>query len=70
MGRSEQRLQQMPAARMSQAMADEIRKLKRERGLFNHQIAAVLNINQGRVSEVLTGKRFPEQKPKQRDLFE
>jgi transcriptional regulator with XRE-family HTH domain len=55
---------------MSQNLADEIRRLKREKGLYNHQIAALLNINQGRVSEVLSGKRFPEEKPRQRSLFD
>ncbi|MGP1283150.1 MAG: hypothetical protein ACTS1X_09255 [Parasphingopyxis sp.] len=55
---------------MTQAVADEIRRLKNEENLYNHQIAARLNINQGRVSEVLTGKRFPEIKPDQRDLFD
>lgn len=55
---------------MSQAVADEIRRLKRDEGLFTHEIAAKLNINQGRVSEVLTGKRFPERKPGQRGLFD
>jgi len=29
-------------------------------GHLNSRIAAVLDINQGRVSEVLNGKRFPE----------
>lgn len=55
---------------MTQAVADEIRRLKREEGLFTHEIAARLRINQGRVSEVLTGKRFPERKPAQRNLFD
>jgi predicted XRE-type DNA-binding protein len=55
---------------MSQRLANEIRRLKREQGLFNHQIAAMLKINQGRVSEVLSGKTFPEEKPRQRDLFD
>lgn len=59
-----------PSTPMSQAIADEIRRLKRDEGLYNHQIAARLNINQGRVSEVLTGKSFPEHKPNQRDLFD
>jgi len=31
--------------------------------LAQHQIAAELDINQGRVSEVLTGKQFPEVQP-------
>jgi|GWRWMinimDraft_5_1066013.scaffolds.fasta_scaffold88853_1 transcriptional regulator with XRE-family HTH domain len=59
-----------PATPMTQSVADEIRRLKRAEGLYNHEIAARLNINQGRVSEVLTGKRFPEIKPHQRDLFD
>lgn len=29
-------------------------------GKFQHEIAAVLSVNQGRVSEVLSGKKFPE----------
>jgi predicted XRE-type DNA-binding protein len=32
----------------------------RWQGLCQHEIAAVLKLNQGRVSEVLTGRRFPE----------
>lgn len=32
----------------------------RRQGLAQHEIAATLKLNQGRVSEVLTGKRFPE----------
>jgi transcriptional regulator len=32
----------------------------RWQGLCQHEIAAALKLNQGRVSEVLTGKRFPE----------
>jgi predicted XRE-type DNA-binding protein len=33
------------------------------RGLFQHQIAAILGINQGRVSEIKTGKFFPQVNP-------
>ncbi len=50
-------------------MAAEIRYLKSEKKLFNHQIAAFFGINQGRVSEVLTGKKFPEVAPDQGLLF-
>lgn len=39
-------------------MAAEIKRLKAT-GLYNHQIAAMLEINQGRVSEVMTGKLHP-----------
>ena len=52
--------------RLTQAMADQIHRL-RDVGMMQHDIAARLGINQGRVSEVLTGKRFPPQTP---DLFD
>jgi predicted XRE-type DNA-binding protein len=32
----------------------------RWQGLCQHKIAAALDLNQGRVSEVLSSKRFPE----------
>ena len=51
-------------------MAAEIRYLKFEKKLFNHQIAALFGINQGRVSEVITGKRYPDVSPSQRSLFD
>lgn len=50
-------------------MAGQIRFLKKTKGLFNHQIAALFGINQGRVSEVLTGKKFPNVPPKQGELL-
>jgi predicted XRE-type DNA-binding protein len=39
-------------------LAAEIKRLARDTDLVQHEIAAALHINQGRVSEVLTGKRF------------
>lgn len=33
------------------------------KGLFQHQIAGVLGVNQGRISEVKTGKLFPQVPP-------
>ena len=45
--------------RMSHELAREIRSLDRE-GLNHQQISARLNINSGRVSEVLTGARWDE----------
>lgn len=44
-------------------VAAEIRRLAASTDLMQHQIAALLGLNQGRVSEVLSGKRFPEVKP-------
>lgn len=44
---------------LTAAMAAKIKKLARDhKELAQHEIAAVLKLNQGRVSEVLTGKRF------------
>lgn len=48
-----------PSRRMSLDVAVRIWVLHFE-GHLNSRIAAVLDINQGRVSEVLNGKRFPE----------
>ena len=44
---------------LTQEMADKIRWLHRH-GMMQHDIAAHYRINQGRVSEVVNGKRFPE----------
>jgi predicted XRE-type DNA-binding protein len=44
-------------------IAKEIRRLAGPGELMQHQIAALLGLNQGRVSEVLSGKRFPEVQP-------
>ncbi|MBO9192690.1 hypothetical protein J5277_01085 [Rhizobium sp. 16-449-1b] len=48
---------------MDAETALKIKQLARENPtLFQHQIAALLNINQGRVSEVLSGRRFGDVK--------
>lgn len=44
-------------------LAAEIKRLARDTKLVQHEIAAQLRVNQGRVSEVLSGKRFPEVRP-------
>jgi hypothetical protein len=44
--------------KLTQEMADEMRRL-RNAGMMQHDIAARFGVNQGRVSEVLSGKRFP-----------
>jgi DNA-binding transcriptional regulator YiaG len=58
-----------PSPPVTPEMAAEIRFLRQHKKLFNHQIAALFGINQGRVSEVLTGKRFPNVPPAQGSLF-
>jgi predicted transcriptional regulator len=46
-------------------MAALIKYLVKRIGLYQHQVAALLKINQGRVSEVITGKRYPNIEPNQ-----
>jgi len=48
---------------LNAVLAALIKKLGQDPKLAQHQIAAQLGINQGRVSEVLTGKKFAEVKP-------
>jgi hypothetical protein len=38
-------------------------KARLRRGDFQHRIAADFDLNQGRISEIATGKRFPEVPP-------
>lgn len=51
--------------RMTRELAALIKKLAATTTLFQHEIAAKLGINQGRVSEVLAGKRFTDVEPAQ-----
>jgi len=51
-----------PCKKMNLQLAKEIWRLKLE-GHLQSRIAAVLDINGGRVSEVITVKRFPEARP-------
>lgn len=62
-------MQRKPSPPLTPEMAAEIRFLRAKKGLYNHQIAALFGINQGRVSEVLTGKKFPDVPPAQESLF-
>lgn len=45
--------------RVTPAMAAHIKYLVDVQRLFQHQAAALLGINQGRVSEVMRGLRYP-----------
>ena len=44
-------------------IAAEIKKLAASTDLYQHEIAVLVKLNQGRVSEVLAGKRFQEVLP-------
>lgn len=49
---------------LTASLAALIKKLAQENDeLAQHQIAAQVEVNQGRVSEVLTGKKFAETQP-------
>jgi len=49
--------------RLSAAMAAKIKRLWNETEMAQHEIAAELGVNQGRVSEVVNGVRFAEVAP-------
>lgn len=48
---------------LTSELASKIKWLAVETDLMQHEIAAKLGINQGRVSEVLNLKRFPDVPP-------
>jgi predicted XRE-type DNA-binding protein len=50
---------------ISPEMAAHIRFLVNERGLYQHQAASLCGVNQGRVSEVMRGKYYPNVPPAQ-----
>jgi predicted XRE-type DNA-binding protein len=52
-----------PRSRLTKELAAKIKRLARDTDLLQHEIAARLGINQGRVSEVLNLKRFAEVPP-------
>jgi len=52
-----------PTPPMTAELASKAITLVTVLGLKQHQAAAILGLNQGRISEVLTGKRYPNAKP-------
>jgi hypothetical protein len=52
-----------PTPSMTAELASKAITLVNTFGLKQHQAAAILGLNQGRISEVLTGKRFPHAVP-------
>lgn len=53
--------------RLTQEMAARIKRLL-AMGISQHHVAAEFGINQGRVSEVNTGRRFAEVKPQEDEI--
>lgn len=52
-----------PTPPMTAELASKAITLVKNFGLKQHQAAAILGLNQGRISEVLNGKRYPNAKP-------
>jgi predicted XRE-type DNA-binding protein len=53
---SDEEKKRKPSVPITPERIIQIKRL-REDGLFQHQIAAIIGCNQGRISEVLAGKR-------------
>ena len=49
--------------KLTPEIAAKIKKLAASTNLYQHEIAALVKLNQGRVSEVLSGKRFRKVPP-------
>lgn len=45
---------------MNSDLAAKAKYLVENMGLYQHQAAAILGVNQGRISEIMTGKIFAE----------
>ena len=52
-----------PSKRLTLQQAKEVWRL-RSSGWLQHHIAARFGVNQGRISEVLSGKLYPEAMPR------
>jgi len=57
-------MKRIPSPPVTPEMASYIKYLL-GKGLYQHQIASLVGVNQGRVSEVKTGKRNPDAPPYQ-----
>lgn len=55
-------MKRVPSVPVTPEIASYIKRMRAE-GLYVHQIAQALKLNQGRVSEVITGKKFPKAPP-------
>jgi hypothetical protein len=58
-----------PSPKLTPKIVAKIKALL-TRGFKQHDIAAMFGINQGRVSEINTGRKFVNVKPEQGDLFD
>ena len=58
-------MKRTPSPPISPEMAAHIKFLVEERKLYQHQVAALCGINQGRVSEIMRGYVFKDVPPAQ-----
>lgn len=58
-------MKRTPSPPISADLAAHIKFLVQERKLFQHQVAALVGVNQGRISEVMNGHKFPNVPPAQ-----
>mgnify|MGYP001134074552 CR=1 FL=1 len=54
-----------PSQKITPALAAHIRFLVFEQNLYQHQAAALVGVNPGRVNEVVKGHSFPKEPPAQ-----
>lgn len=52
-------LRRTPSVRLSPEVAAAIKRMRAE-GLYVHQVAAELGLNQGRISEVMRGTKYKD----------
>lgn len=52
--------QRKPSRKLTPALAAHIRFLVFEQKLYQHQAAALVGVNPGRVNEVIKGHKFPD----------
>jgi len=57
-------LKNAPSRHLTEEDAIEIWVIRIKCRLYQHRIAAQFLVNQGRISEILTGKRFPDARAK------
>lgn len=58
-GRKAMCMKRKASPKVSPEMAAHIKFLLQTRSLYQHEIAALIGVNQGRISEVKSGKRHP-----------
>lgn len=58
-------MKRTPSPSITPEMAAHIKFLVKERKLYQHQVAALVGVNQGRISEIVNGHKFANVSPAQ-----